>query len=115
MSSAWVQQSLRGPVGRAAVAALILVASGCKSGSSWTAKPSWWSLGSDDNEFKSQRNAMTSPYLWVLATLSVIPAILFWRDHMVLKGFAALFAVTYIWLYWSIVRFNIPSWMSPKR
>jgi UDP-N-acetylmuramyl pentapeptide phosphotransferase/UDP-N-acetylglucosamine-1-phosphate transferase len=74
-----------------------------------------WSLGSDDNEFKSQRNAMTSPYLWVLATLSVIPAILFWRDHMVLKGFAALFAVTYIWLYWSIVRFNIPSWMSPKR
>lgn len=74
-----------------------------------------WSLGSDDNELKSQRNAMTSPYLWVLATLSVIPAILFWRDHMVLKGFAALFAVTYIWIYWSIVRFNIPSWMSPKR
>jgi hypothetical protein len=74
-----------------------------------------WSLGSDDNELKSQRNAMTSPYLWVLATLSVIPAILFWRDHMVLKGFAALFALTYIWLYWSIVRFNIPSWMSPKR
>jgi UDP-N-acetylmuramyl pentapeptide phosphotransferase/UDP-N-acetylglucosamine-1-phosphate transferase len=74
-----------------------------------------WSLGSDDSELKSQRNAMTSPYLWVLATLSVIPAILFWRDHMVLKGFAALFAVTYIWLYWSIVRFNIPRWMSPKR
>ena len=74
-----------------------------------------WSLGSDDNELKSQRNAMTSPYLWVLATLSVIPAILFWRDHMVLKGFAALFAITYIWLYWSIVRFSIPSWMSRKR
>lgn len=74
-----------------------------------------WSLGSNDDEFKSQRNSMTSPYLWVLATLSVIPAILFWRDHIALKGFAALFAVTYIWFYWSIVRFNIPGWMSRKR
>lgn len=74
-----------------------------------------WSLGSNDDELKSQRNAMTSPYLWVLATLSVIPAILFWRDHMVLKGFAVLFAVTYIWFYWSIVRFKIPSWIFLKR
>jgi UDP-N-acetylmuramyl pentapeptide phosphotransferase/UDP-N-acetylglucosamine-1-phosphate transferase len=74
-----------------------------------------WSLGSNDDELKSQRNAMTSPYLWVLATLSVIPAILFWRDHMVLKGFAVLFAITYIWFYWSIVRFKIPSWIFLKR
>jgi len=74
-----------------------------------------WSLGSNDDELKSQRNAMTSPYLWVLATLSVIPAILFWRDHMALKGFAVLFAVTYIWFYWSIVRFKIPSWIFLKR
>jgi UDP-N-acetylmuramyl pentapeptide phosphotransferase/UDP-N-acetylglucosamine-1-phosphate transferase len=74
-----------------------------------------WSLGSNDDELKSQRNSMTSPYLWVLATLSVIPAILFWKDHMVLKGFAVLFAVTYIWFYWSIVRFKIPSWIFLKR
>jgi UDP-N-acetylmuramyl pentapeptide phosphotransferase/UDP-N-acetylglucosamine-1-phosphate transferase len=73
-----------------------------------------WSLGSNDDEFKTQRNAMTSPYLWVLATLSVIPAILFWEHHMVLKGFAVLFAVTYIWFYWSIVRFKVPSWLSIK-
>jgi UDP-N-acetylmuramyl pentapeptide phosphotransferase/UDP-N-acetylglucosamine-1-phosphate transferase len=74
-----------------------------------------WSLGSNDNELKTQRNAMTSPYLWVLATLSVIPAILFWEHHLILKGFAALFAVTYIWFYWSIVRFKIPSWLSINR
>ena len=73
-----------------------------------------WSLGSNDNELKSQRNAMTSPYLWVLAALSVIPAILFWRDHIVLKGFAVLFTVTYIWFYWSIVRFKVPLWMRIK-
>lgn len=28
--------------------AVALVAPGCKSGSSWTAKPSWWKFGSDD-------------------------------------------------------------------
>jgi UDP-N-acetylmuramyl pentapeptide phosphotransferase/UDP-N-acetylglucosamine-1-phosphate transferase len=74
-----------------------------------------WSIGINDDELKDQRNAMTSPYLWVLATLSVIPAILFWEHHMVLIGFAVLFAVTYIWLYWSIVRFKVPSWLSIKR
>jgi UDP-N-acetylmuramyl pentapeptide phosphotransferase/UDP-N-acetylglucosamine-1-phosphate transferase len=74
-----------------------------------------WSLGSNDDELKTHRNAMTSPYLWVLATMSVIPAILFWQHHMVLKGFAFLFAITYVWFYWSIVRFKVPSWLSIKR
>jgi UDP-N-acetylmuramyl pentapeptide phosphotransferase/UDP-N-acetylglucosamine-1-phosphate transferase len=74
-----------------------------------------WSLGNNDDELKIQHNALTSPYLWVLALLSVIPAIVFWRYHMVLKGFAVLFAVSYIWFYWSIVRFKVPSWMSIKR
>jgi UDP-N-acetylmuramyl pentapeptide phosphotransferase/UDP-N-acetylglucosamine-1-phosphate transferase len=70
-----------------------------------------WSIGGEDGLPTTQRNAMTSPYLWVLATLSVIPAILFWRYHLVLKAFAVLFAVTYIWIYWSIVRFKIPEWV----
>lgn len=48
MFSACVQQSLRGPSARAAAAVLVLLAAGCKSGGSWNAKPSWWSLGSDD-------------------------------------------------------------------
>ena len=70
-----------------------------------------WSVGGDDGKPTTQRNAMTSPYLWVLAALSVIPAILFWRYHLVLKAFAVLFAVTYIWIYWSIVRFKAPDWI----
>ena len=74
-----------------------------------------WSLGNNDDELKIQHNALTFPYLWVLALLSVIPAIVFWRYHMVLKGFAVLFAISYIWFYWSIVRFKVPSWMSIKR
>jgi UDP-GlcNAc:undecaprenyl-phosphate/decaprenyl-phosphate GlcNAc-1-phosphate transferase len=70
-----------------------------------------WSVGGDDGMPTTQRNAMTSPYLWILAALSVIPAILFWRYHLVLKAFAVLFAVTYVWLYWSIVRFKAPDWI----
>ncbi len=70
-----------------------------------------WSIGSDDSVLKTQRNAMTSPYLWVLAALSVIPAILFWRYHLALKVFAVLFAVIYVWLYWRIVRFKSPDWL----
>ncbi len=74
-----------------------------------------WAITSNDVDTKTQQNAMTSPYLWVLALLSVIPAVLFWRYHMVLKGFAALFAISYVWFYWSIVRFKVPAWMSIKR
>ena len=70
-----------------------------------------WSIGNDDGVLTTQRNAMTSPYLWVLAALSVIPAILFWRYHLALKAFAVLFAVIYVWLYWSIARFKAPKWM----
>jgi UDP-GlcNAc:undecaprenyl-phosphate/decaprenyl-phosphate GlcNAc-1-phosphate transferase len=72
------------------------------------------SLGGDAGFSKAQCNALTSPYLWLLASLAVIPAILFWQHHMVLKGFAVLFAVTYVWLYWAIVRFKAPHWMRMK-
>lgn len=70
-----------------------------------------WSVGGNDGMPTTQRNAMTSPYLWVLATLSVIPAILFWRYHLALKAFALAFAIAYVWIYWSIVRFKAPGWM----
>jgi UDP-GlcNAc:undecaprenyl-phosphate/decaprenyl-phosphate GlcNAc-1-phosphate transferase len=72
------------------------------------------SLGGEAGFSKAQCNALTSPYLWLLASLAVIPAILFWQYHMVLKGFAVLFAVTYVWLYWTIVRFKAPLWMRMK-
>lgn len=74
-----------------------------------------WAIGGNDVRLKTQQNAMTSPFLWVLALLTVIPAILFWRYHMVLKGFAVLFAISYVWLYWSIVRFKVPRWLYVRR
>lgn len=72
------------------------------------------SFGGNAGFSKAQCNALTSPYLWLLAALAVIPAILFWKYHLVLKGFALLFVMTYVWFYWAIVRFKIPGWARLK-
>lgn len=64
----------------------------------------------DENEWFSA-NAKTSPYLWILATLSVIPAMIFWRDTANLIGFLLLFTLIYVWLYKRIVTFRTPSWI----
>lgn len=74
-----------------------------------------WSLTSNEEIFRVQHNSLTSPYLWVLCLFAVIPAVLFWRYHLILKFFAAVFAITYIWLYWSIVRFRVPNCLKISR
>lgn len=56
-------------------------------------------------------NSRTSSYLWVLNILAVAPATLFWDDPELLAGFAVLFAVVYVWLYSSIVKFRDPIWL----
>jgi len=70
-----------------------------------------WAVGSSEEHLQTQRNAMTAPYLWLLSCLTVIPALIFWRNHIALKICAGLFALTYIWLYWAIVRFKTPKWL----
>ena len=74
-----------------------------------------WTLGPNATELKTQRNAITAPYLWLLSSLAVIPALLFWNNHIALKIFTAIFALTYVWLYWSIVRFKTPKWLIIKK
>jgi UDP-N-acetylmuramyl pentapeptide phosphotransferase/UDP-N-acetylglucosamine-1-phosphate transferase len=54
------------------------------------------------------QNAKTSPYLWALSLFAVIPAILFWQNHLVLKFFSLVFIATYLWIYWRIVCFRSP-------
>jgi len=56
-------------------------------------------------------NAKTSPYLWILATLTIVPGALFWQDTTILIAFFMLFTLTYVWLYRRIVSFRTPSWM----
>ena len=59
------------------------------------------------------RNNRTSPYLWMFAALSVVPAVLFWNNTLVLMGCTALFVATYVTAYLMIVRFKVPRWLRP--
>jgi UDP-N-acetylmuramyl pentapeptide phosphotransferase/UDP-N-acetylglucosamine-1-phosphate transferase len=69
-----------------------------------------WAVGRDVRAL-TRRNAMTSPYLWLLSLMAVIPATLFWKYTWLLMPFCALFVLSYVWLYARIVRFRSPRWM----
>ena len=70
-----------------------------------------WAVGDRSAKALTRRNSMTSPILWILCTLSVIPAVLFWDSTPLMLGSLLLFGVTYVLLYWRIVRFKAPRWM----
>jgi UDP-N-acetylmuramyl pentapeptide phosphotransferase/UDP-N-acetylglucosamine-1-phosphate transferase len=53
------------------------------------------------------KNAKTSPYLWVLSSLAIVPAILWWHSTGVLILFSILYFFFYIKLYESIVKFKL--------
>ncbi len=53
-------------------------------------------------------NAATSPFLWVLALVGAVPAVLFWDNTPVLQTLLISFVALYTWLYWRIVRFRTP-------
>ena len=72
-------------------------------------------IGTTPDRRKTVRNSMTSPYLWVLCLLSVIPAVLWWNDTAILTCFLVLFMVSYVFLYWRIVRFKTPRWLVARR
>ena len=70
-----------------------------------------WAVGSNESVDMVIRNSLTAPYLWVLTAMAVIPAVLFWNNAWVLRGFALLFAVSYVLLYRRLVLFKAPKWM----
>ncbi|NUZ06983.1 MraY family glycosyltransferase [Piscinibacter koreensis] len=72
-------------------------------------------FGRTEEKRQTARNSMTSPYLWLLCLASVIPALLWWNDTAVLTCFLALFIVSYLLMYWSIVRFRVPRWLVIRR
>jgi UDP-N-acetylmuramyl pentapeptide phosphotransferase/UDP-N-acetylglucosamine-1-phosphate transferase len=61
------------------------------------------------------RNSMTSPYLWMLCLMTVIPSVLWWDNTPVLTFFLFLFMVSYVLLYWSILKFKTPKWLMMRR
>ncbi|RYF18458.1 MAG: glycosyl transferase [Comamonadaceae bacterium] len=69
----------------------------------------------DEKRRMLMRNNRTSPYLWAFTVLSVTPAMLFYRSTPWLLGFIFLFVVTYLWAYWSIIRFRMQRWVPRRR
>lgn len=74
-----------------------------------------WAVGTDCAKQQMRRNALTSPYLWVMASLAVIPATLFWQNTTALQLIALLFATTYIWIYRNIYKARFPKWLSIRK
>ncbi len=72
-------------------------------------------IGTTSDRRETARNSMTSPYLWVLCLMSVIPAVLWWNNTIVLTCFLVVFMVSYVFLYWRIVRFKTPKWLVFRR
>lgn len=55
------------------------------------------------------KNAKTSPYLWLLSSLAVFPAIIWWQTTWILQCFVVLFCISYVWTYNAVVKFKTPS------
>jgi UDP-N-acetylmuramyl pentapeptide phosphotransferase/UDP-N-acetylglucosamine-1-phosphate transferase len=70
-----------------------------------------WAVGDRSAKALARRNSMTSPYLWLLCTLSVGPAALFWNNTGALTVCLLVFVISYVALYWRIVRFRSPRWL----
>ena len=63
----------------------------------------------------TRANSGTSPYLWLLNAIAVIPATLWWGNTPALALSLAVFVLAYLDVYWRIVRFRSPKWMSSRR
>jgi len=48
---------------------------------------------------KTMSNSMTSPYLWALSLVGVVPAMFWYDDKMMLIGWACIFMVVYTIVY----------------
>ena len=57
-------------------------------------------------------NSGTSPYLWLLNAVAVIPATIWWGNTPALALSLAVFLLAYLDVYWRIVRFRSPQWMA---
>ncbi len=67
-----------------------------------------WAVGVRSVE---RRNSMTSPYLWLLCSLSVVPAVMFYESTSISALMILFFGLVYVGLYWRIVRFRAPRWL----
>ena len=69
-----------------------------------------WAIGTESFARQNQRNSLTSPYLWILTSVGVLPAVVFWRYTIALQVCTLVFAIVYVYGYARIVRFRAPRW-----
>jgi UDP-N-acetylmuramyl pentapeptide phosphotransferase/UDP-N-acetylglucosamine-1-phosphate transferase len=69
-----------------------------------------WLVGTDLPAHRTLRNSLTAPYLWILTSIGVAPAVVFWQGTLALQIGSALFAAAYIFAYARIVKFRAPRW-----
>lgn len=70
--------------------------------------------GSKNPHHRLMRNSITSLYLWALAVMCAIPAVLFWNRTGALMLFTLLFVISYVVFYQKLVRFRAPRFMIMK-
>ena len=70
-----------------------------------------WAAGERSARELTRRNSRTSPYLWMLCSMSVVPAVLWFDSTKIQAAFIGLFGLSYVLLYWRIVRFKAPRWL----
>jgi hypothetical protein len=56
-------------------------------------------------------NARTSPFLWLLSSLAVFPAAIWWNNTLILQILTAVFCFSYVYIYRRIVQFKVPRWI----
>lgn len=69
----------------------------------------------DNQPHPYRNNAKTSPYLWILSSIGVVPAIVWWNNTGVLMLASILFIAVYIYIYFRIVTFKTPTMMNSRR
>ncbi len=74
-----------------------------------------WAIGADGRAALTHGNSMTSPFLWVLTSVSLIPAMLWWDNTPMLALSIVVFTLIYLRVYWQLVRFRTPWWMRVLR
>lgn len=70
-----------------------------------------WMVGRREARHLLRRNSMTTPYLWGMGLLTVIPAILAWHIPFLLQLCCLGFVFFYVWLYRRLVHFRAPRWL----
>jgi UDP-N-acetylmuramyl pentapeptide phosphotransferase/UDP-N-acetylglucosamine-1-phosphate transferase len=74
-----------------------------------------WAIGADGRAALTHGNSMTSPFLWVLTSVSLLPALIWWDNTEMLALCIVAFVLIYLRVYWQLVRFRTPWWMTKLR